>query len=82
MASNYARIDSDLVQKTQYKVPLNKTTKMTPLKPWPLPYFKPLHIDNWDDYSSPNLTPDVDRHNPFKLFSLFFIDKIIDKLIE
>ncbi|OCL00074.1 uncharacterized protein K441DRAFT_652445 [Cenococcum geophilum 1.58] len=37
MPSNHARIDVDLVQKTQYKIPPNKTAKKTPQKPWPLP---------------------------------------------
>ena len=82
MPSNRARIDGDLVQKTQYKVPPNKIAKKPPPKPQPLPKFKPLHIDDWDDHGSPNLPPNVNTHDPFKLFSLFFIDKIIDKLIE
>ena len=42
MPSNHARIDADLVQKTQYKVPLNKTAKTPPPKPWPLPEFEPI----------------------------------------
>ena len=82
MPSNRAIIDTNLIQKTQYKVPLNKTTKTPPSKPWPLPEFKPLYITDWDDYSLPNLPPNINTYNPFKLFSLFFIDKIIDKLIE
>jgi hypothetical protein len=56
--------------------------KTAPPKPWPLPEFEPLYIDDWDNYGSPNLPPNVDTHDPFRLFSLFFIDKIIDKLIE
>ena len=56
--------------------------KIPPLKPWLLPYFKPLYIDNWDDYGSLNLSLDVDQHNPYKLFSLFFIEDIINKLVE
>jgi len=82
MPSNRARINIDLVQKTQYKVPPNKTAKTAPPKPWPLPEFKPLHINNWDNHGSPNLPPNVDTHNPFRLFSLFFMDEIMDKLIE
>ena len=39
MPSNHARIDADLVQKTQYKIPPNKTAKKTAPKPWPLPEF-------------------------------------------
>ena len=82
MPSNRAIIDANIVQKTQYKVPLNKTAKTPPPKPWPLPKFEPLYITNWDDYSLLNLPPNINIYNPFKLFSLFFIDKIIDKLIE
>ena len=82
MPRNRARIDVDLVQKTQYNIPLNKIAKTPPLKPWPLLYFKPLYINNWDDYSLLNLPLDVDQHNPYKLFSLFFIEDIINKLIE
>jgi len=51
-------------------------------KPWPLPKFEPLYIDDWDDHSLPNLPSNVNIHDPFELFSLFFIDKIIDKLVE
>ena len=82
MPSNRARIDADLVQKTQYKVPPNKTAKKPPPKPWPLPEFEPLHIDDWDNHGSPNLPPNVNTHDPFKLFSLFFTDEIMDKLVE
>jgi len=47
-----------------------------------LPKFKPLYIDDWDNHGSLNLPPNIDIHDPFKLFSLFFIDEIIDKLVE
>ena len=82
MPRNRARIDADLVQKTQYNVPLNKTAKTPPPKPWPLPHFEPLYIDNLDDHGSTNLPLDVDQHDPYKLFSLFFTDNIIDRLVE
>jgi len=82
MPSNHARIDADLVQKTQYKVPPNKMVKIPSPKPWPLPEFEPIHIDDWDDHGSLNLPSNVETHDPFKLFSLSFIDKIIDKLIK
>ena len=82
MPSNRTRIDADLVQKTQYNVPLNKTAKTPPPKPWPLPNFEPLLIDNWHDHGSPNVPFGTDIHNPFKLFSLFFTDEIMDNLVE
>jgi hypothetical protein len=56
--------------------------KTPPPKPWPLPNFKPLLIDDWHDYGLLNVPFSTDIYNPFKLFSLFFIYKIIDKLIE
>jgi hypothetical protein len=82
MPSNRASNDLDLVQPTQYIVPPNWTAKKPPPKPWPLPKFEPLHIDDFDDYSKLNLPPNINLHNPFQLFSLFFIDKIMDKLVE
>ena len=45
MPGNYARIDVDIVQKSQNNVPLNKIAKILPPKPWPLPYFEPLYIN-------------------------------------
>ena len=56
--------------------------KTHPLKPWPLPEFKPIYINDWDNYSSLNLPSNVNTHDPFELFSLFFIDEIMDKLVE
>ena len=56
--------------------------KTPPPKPWPLPHFEPLHINNWDDHGLPNLPSDVDQYNPYKLFSLFFIEDIINKHAE
>jgi len=82
MPSNCTRIDTDLVQKTQYKVPPNKTVKTPPLKPWLLPKFKPLHIDDWDNHGLSNLFPNIDTHDLFKLFSFFFTDEIMDKLVK
>ena len=82
MPSNRARINANLIQKTQYKVPPNKTAKTPPPEPWPLPEFEPLHITDWDDHGLLNLPPNINTHDPFKLFSLFFTDKIIDKLVE
>ena len=81
MPSNRARIDADLVEPTQYNVRPNQTAKKPCPKPWPLPKFKPLHIDDWDDHGSPNLPPGVDTHDPFELFKLFFTDELMDKLI-
>ena len=56
--------------------------KTPPPKPWPLPEFKPLHINNWDDHGLPNLPSDINPHDPFKLFSLFFTEEVMDKLVK
>jgi len=82
MPRKRARIDADLVKKDQYNVPPTRIAKIPPPKPWPLPKFEPLHINNWDRHGSPNLPPDVNIHNPFELFSLFFTDEIMDTLVE
>jgi hypothetical protein len=81
MPSNRARIDTDLVEPTWYNVRPNRTAKKPRPRPWPLPTFEPLHINDWDDHGLPNLPPGVDTHDHFKLFKLFFIDEIMDKLI-
>ena len=81
MPSNRARIDIDLVQPTQYHVPLHWCAKKQCPKPWPLPKFEPLHINDWDNHGSPKLPPNVNSYDPFQLFSLFFTDEIMDKLV-
>ena len=55
--------------------------KKPPPKPWPLPKFKPLYIDDWDHYGLLKLLSNVDIHDPFELFSFFFTDEIMDKLV-
>ena len=81
MPSNRARINIDLIKPTYYNVRPNQTAKKPRPKPQPLPKFKPLHINDWDDYSVLNLPPGINTHDPFKLFKLFFIDELMDKLI-
>ena len=82
MPSNRTSNDIDLVQPTQYHVPPHRIAKKPPPKPWPLPDFVPLDIHDFDDHGTANLPPDVDLHNPFELFSQFFTDDIMDKLVE
>ena len=82
MPSSRTRIDADLVQRTQYNVPLNRITKKPCSKTRPLPKFEPLHIDDSDDHSSPNLPPNINIHDPFELFNPFFTAEIVDKLVE
>ena len=47
-----------------------------------MPNFEPLLIDDWHDHGLPNVPFGTDIYDPFKLFSLFFTDKLIDKLVE
>ena len=47
-----------------------------------MPEFEPLYINDWDDHGLLNLPYCVDLYNPFKLFNLFFIEEVIDKLVE
>ena len=81
MPSNRARIDADLVKPTQYNVWPDWKAKNPSPKPQPLPEFKPLHINNFDDHGTPKLPPNVNPHDPFELFSQFFTDDIMDKLM-
>lgn len=46
MSLKYHSNDIDLVQPTQYNVSKNKPAKKPPLKPWDLPKFEPLAIDD------------------------------------
>ena len=82
MPSNRTSNDIDLIQPTQYKVPLNRVAKKPPPKPWELLDFEPLHINDFDDHSTPNLPPTLDRNNPFAIFSQFFTSEIINKYAE
>ena len=82
MPSHRTSNDIDLVQPTQYNVQPNRVAKKPPPEPWELPNFEPLHIDDFDNHSTPNLPPTLDRGDPFAIFSQFFTDEIIDKLAE
>ena len=59
-----------------------ESRKAPALSPGHLPKFKPLHINNSDDHGLPSLPSNIDTYDPSKLFSLFFTDKIMDKLVE
>ena len=74
--------DIDLVQPTQYNVRPNRVAKKPPPEPWELPDFEPLHIDDFDNHGTPNLPPSLDQNDPFAIFSQFFTDEVVDKLVE
>ena len=81
MSLKYHSNDIDLVQPTQYNVSKNKPAKKPPLKPWDLPKFEPLAIDDQWDHGEPNLPSNVNLGSPFKLFSLFFTEEYMDKIV-
>src|SRR5271170_4932975 len=74
--------DIDLVKKDQYIVPPTRKAKQPPPEPWELPDFEPLEIEDWDYPGEPNLTPSVDLSSPFDVWSLFFSDELMDKIME
>jgi len=47
-----------------------------------MPDFQPFLINDWHNHGKPNLPPGVNSSDPFAIFSLFFIEDIIDKLIR
>jgi Transposase IS4 len=81
MSSKYHSNDIDLVRPTQYNISKNKPAKKPPPKPWDLPKFEPLAIDDWWDHGEPNLPSNVNSGSPFELFSLFFTEEYMDKIV-
>ena len=57
-------------------------SKRTPPEPWPLPIFKPLYIDDFNNHGKLILPSGVKQSNPFVIFSQFFIDKVIEQLAD
>ena len=47
-----------------------------------MPDFKPLHIEDFDDYSTLNLPLNLNIYDLLAIFKLFFTNNIIDKLTE
>ena len=45
-----------------------KKLKQPPLAPQPVPIFKPLQIDNYNDYGVPNIPTSLNQHNPLTIF--------------
>ena len=82
MPSNRAFLNPNIVQPTKYIIPLTRVAKELPLEPQQLPKFKPFIIDNYNAYSELILPLNTNISDLMALFNLFYIDKIIDKLIE
>ena len=82
MVQNCATNDEDFVQPVKYfELPRGAVRKL-PLKPLPLPNFKPLFINNKNTYSKPNLLYNINPNNPYQIFKLFWMDKLLNKFIE
>jgi len=66
--------DIDLVKYTKYIVPLSKTAKEPAPTPWPLPAFKTLQVNDYNDPRELNIPLSLNQHDPLALFGLFFIN--------
>ena len=82
MVRNKASNDEDFVPPTQYPKRPKRTKKKAPPEPNPDPNFNPLPINNDNLYRHPNLPEEVNAGDPYAIFKLFFIDKLLDKLAE
>ena len=82
MPSKRTSNDIDFVEPTQYNIQPNYIAKEPPPKPWPLPNFNSLHINDFHNHGKPNLPPNIKQSNPFAIFSQFFTNKIMDQLAE
>jgi hypothetical protein len=82
MPSKQHSNDEDLVLKDQYIVPPTRKAKTAPPKPWPLPDFETLKIDDWDFPGESNLPPHVDISSPLDIFGLFFADEWVKKFVK
>ena len=56
--------------------------KKPPLAPSALPNFNPVPINNNNTYRHLNIPDYIDISDPYIIFKLFFIDKLLDKLAE
>ena len=81
MPSSFSN-DFDFVRPTQYTVPLGKKAKTPAPKPWKLPTFDALYINNFHLKGASNIPLGLDNSNPFALFQLFFTDEMVDNIVE
>jgi hypothetical protein len=54
------------------RIVVRKLPKKPPPKPWLLPKFSPLQIDNWYDLGEASVSSSLERHDPMAIFQLFF----------
>ena len=82
MVRNHISNDIDLVQPTQYIVSKNWVVKKPLPEPVLLSPFNPLPIYNKNEYGEPNLLNNINNKDPWQLFKLFWMDKLINRLIK
>ena len=82
MVRDKASNDKDFVPLTKYSKWLKRIKKKAPPEPNPVPNFNPLPINNDNLYRHPNLLKEINAGDPYAIFKLFFIDKLLDKLAE
>ena len=61
---------------------MSRDTNTSFPEPWELPKFEPFIIDDYNTYSELILPLNTNISDLMALFNLFYIDKIIDQLIE
>ena len=64
----------------QWKDPRTKLSKNPLLEPWALPPFSSLLIDDHYNPSKAAVPSSINCYNPIALFSLFFTNKILNKM--
>ena len=72
---------SDDLDHVQDKPTATTKAKSPPPKPWPMSVFKPLKIKNGRQYGLGKLPINVSC-NPYSLFTLFFTDEVMTKLMN
>ena len=73
---------SNDIDYVKWKDPHTKKSKNPPLEPWALPLFTPLQIDDYFDLGEPSVPPSLDWHDPLAIFSLFFTDEILERMVK
>ena len=73
---------SNDIDYVKWKDPCTKKSKNPPPEPWALPPFTPLQIDDYFDLGEPSIPPSLNRHTPLAIFSLFFTNKILERIVE
>jgi hypothetical protein len=71
MVRNRATNNKDFVQPIKYPKLPHGIVRNPPLKPSPLPNFKPLSINNENTYNKPNFLYNINPNNPYQIFKLF-----------